>query len=69
MAGIAARSRFTRVAAIIMLALTVGKAFLLDLRQLSGLYRVASFVGLAVSLALVAVMLQKFALRKTEVEA
>ncbi|HPS66419.1 MAG TPA: DUF2339 domain-containing protein [Holophaga sp.] len=68
-AGIAARSRFTRVAAIIMLALTVGKAFLLDLRQLSGLYRVASFVGLAVSLALVAVMLQKFALRKTEVEA
>jgi len=68
-AGIAAGSRFTRVSAIIMLALTVGKAFLLDLRQLSGLYRVASFVGLAVSLALVAVMLQKFALRKTEAEA
>ena len=38
------------------------KGFLLDLGRLDGLYRVASFVGLAVSLALVAVVLQKYAL-------
>ena len=69
MAGVITRSRFTRVAAIIMLTATVAKAFLLDLRQLTGLYRVASFVGLAISLALVAVVLQKFALRRAENEA
>lgn len=67
--GVISRSRFTRVAAIVMLTATVAKAFLLDLRQLTGLYRVASFVGLAVSLALVAVVLQKFALRQAEIEA
>lgn len=58
-AGIAVRSRPGRIAAIALLAVTVVKGFLLDLGRLDGLYRVASFVGLAVSLALV---LQRFAL-------
>lgn len=61
-AGVLLRSRPARVAAIALLAVTVLKGFLLDLSRLSGLYRVASFVGLAVSLALVAVVLQRFVL-------
>jgi uncharacterized membrane protein len=60
--GIVVRSRPARIAAIALLAVTVVKGFLLDLGRLDGLYRVASFVGLAVSLALVAVVLQRFVL-------
>jgi hypothetical protein len=65
-AGIVSRSRMTRVAAILLLTVTVLKAFLHDLARLEGLYRVGAFVGLALSLALVAVILQKFALRRSE---
>ena len=43
---------------------TTFKCFLYDLRELEGLYRVASFVGLAMSLALVALALQKYVLSK-----
>ncbi|HET9226750.1 MAG TPA: DUF2339 domain-containing protein [Thermoanaerobaculia bacterium] len=63
--GIAARSRGTRIAAIALLLATVLKGFLLDLAALGGLYRVASFVGLAVCLAAVAVLIQKFVLART----
>ncbi len=52
------------MAAISLLVVTVLKAFLFDLGRLGGLYRVGSFVGLAISLAVVAVLLQKFALRR-----
>jgi len=65
-AGVTSRSRVARVAAILLLTVTVLKAFLHDLSSLSGLYRVASFVGLAMCLAGVAVILQKFVLRRTE---
>jgi uncharacterized membrane protein len=67
-AGVAAGSKATRVAAIGLLAVTVLKAFLFDLSRLSGLYRIASFVGLAVSLAAVAVLLQRFVLLREEKE-
>ncbi len=67
-AGIAGRSRAARVAALALLVVTVLKAFLHDLGRLGGLYRVASFVGLAISLALVAVALQKFVLAPREKE-
>jgi hypothetical protein len=63
-AGILARERVARFAAIALLTVTVLKTFLHDLARLEGLYRVASFVGLAFSLALVAVALQKYVLRK-----
>ena len=62
-AGVALRLRGPRIAAIALLAATVLKAFLHDLARLTGLYRVASLAGLAVSLALVAVVLQRFVLR------
>lgn len=67
-AGIAGKSRSARIAALALLVVTVLKAFLHDLGRLGGLYRVASFVGLAVSLALVAVALQKFVLAHREKE-
>lgn len=61
-AGIARRSRGARVAALVLLVVTILKCFLHDLWRLGGLLRVASFVGLAISLALVAVALQRFVL-------
>ena len=61
-AGIVAASRVPRVAALALLVATVFKCFLHDLWRLGGLYRVASFVGLAVCLSLVAVLLQRFVL-------
>lgn len=66
--GIVSRSRGTRIAAIALLLGTVLKGFLFDLASLGGLYRVASFVGLAVCLAAVAVLIQKFVLVQTPEE-
>jgi uncharacterized membrane protein len=65
-AGVAFRSRAARVAAILLLTVTVFKAFLHDLASLSGLYKVGSFVGLGACLAGVAVILQKFVLRRSQ---
>jgi uncharacterized membrane protein len=62
-------SRFGRVAALILIALTTFKCFLYDLGSLEGLYRVGSFVGLAMSLAVVSLALQKFVLTKSEEQA
>ncbi len=63
-AGVIFRSRAARIASIALLTVTALKAFLHDLAQLGGLYRVESFVGLAASLALVALALQKFVLAR-----
>ncbi len=60
--GIFAKSHGARIAAISLIAVTTFKCFLFDLRTLEGLYRIGSFVGLAMSLALVSVVLQKFVL-------
>ncbi len=62
LAGIMLKNRPARVAAIILLVATILKCFLHDLSRLGGLYRVGSFVGLAVCLALVAIVLQKYVL-------
>jgi len=64
-AGLMLHSRGARVAAIILLLVTVLKCFLHDLARLGGLYRVASLLGLTISLLLVGVLLQKFVIRKT----
>jgi Predicted membrane protein (DUF2339) len=63
-AGIWLGIRAARVAAVVLIALTTFKCFLYDLGSLEGLYRVASFVGLAMSLALVALALQKYVLAR-----
>jgi uncharacterized membrane protein len=61
-AGIYLRNRYSRIAAVALIAITTSNAFLYDLGSLGGLYRVGSLVGLAVSLSLVALALQKFVL-------
>ena len=60
------RNRVGRVAALTLIAVTTVKCFMYDLRSLEGLYRVASLVGLALSLVLVAVAMQKFVLTRQE---
>ena len=65
-AGIALHTRGVRVAALGLLFVTILKCFLHDLARLGGLYRVGSLFGLAVSLVLVGLMLQKFVIMKRE---
>ncbi len=67
-AGIVMRNRPCRIASIVLLTATIAKAFLHDLGRLGGLYRVGSFVGLALSLALVAIVMQKFVLARDKQE-
>jgi len=64
-AGIALHTRSARVAAIVLLAVTILKCFLHDLGRLGGLYRVVSLLGLAASLVVVGLLLQKYVIRKT----
>jgi uncharacterized membrane protein len=64
--GIWLRNHGARVAAVMLIAVTTLKGFLYDLRSLEGLYRVGSFVGLAIALALVSLALQKFVLARPE---
>jgi uncharacterized membrane protein len=47
-----------------LLILTIGKVFLFYLGTLGSLYRVASLVGLAVSLLLVSLLYQRFVFKK-----
>ena len=63
MAGIYLKSRAGRVTAVALIAVTTCKAFLYDMGSLGGLYRVGALVGLAISLSLVALALQKFVLQ------
>jgi uncharacterized membrane protein len=63
-AGIYVKARPARIAAVALIAVTTFKCFLYDLASLGGLYRVASFVGLALSLALVSLALQKYVLAR-----
>jgi len=65
-ASLVAKSRAARVAALVLLVVTILKCFLFDLARLGGLYRVASFVGLAACLAAVALLLQRFVLGRRE---
>ena len=62
-AGIYLHSRPGRMTAVALIAITTFKAFLYDMGSLEGLAQVASFAGLAVSLSLVALALQKFVLQ------
>jgi hypothetical protein len=64
--GMATKNRPTRVGALVVLVLTVGKVFLHDLWELGSLYRVGSIVGLAVALLGVSFLTQRFVLPKEE---
>jgi Predicted membrane protein (DUF2339) len=65
-AGIALRGQVARVSAIVLLLVAVLKGFVHDMARLGGLYRVASFAGLGVCLALMAVLIQKYVLPRRE---
>lgn len=67
--GIGLGVRAARVAALGLLLITILKCFLHDLARLGGLYRVGSLFGLAVSLVLVGLLLQKFVIAKTTTDA
>ncbi len=67
-AGIVRPVRAVRVTGIILLLVAVLKAFVHDMAQLGGLYRVGSFAGLGICLALMAVLIQKYVLPRREAQ-
>jgi uncharacterized membrane protein len=60
--GVMRQSAALRWTSLALLVVTIAKVFLHDLGELRDLYRVASLVGLAVSLFLVSVAYQRFVL-------
>jgi uncharacterized membrane protein len=58
--------RGLRLVSLGFLLLTVAKVFLYDLGQLTGLYRIMSFLALGISLILVSLLYQRFG-RRSEV--
>jgi len=67
-AGLVMHTRATRIAALGLLLVTILKCFLHDLARLDGMYRVASLFGMAVSLFLVGLLLQKFVIMRPDAE-
>jgi uncharacterized membrane protein len=65
--GIVRPNRPVRIAGIVLLLVAVLKGFVHDMAQLGGLYRVGSFAGLGICLALMAVLIQKYVLPRREV--
>ena len=62
--GLWRAQRGLRLVSLGFLMLTVGKVFLYDLGQLTGLYRIVSFVALGASLILVSLLYQRFVKRE-----
>lgn len=62
--GVMRRVKALRYAALAVMMITVGKVFLYDTGNLEGLYRVFSFLGLGVSLLLLAWIYQRFVFRE-----
>jgi len=62
---IASAGRTLRYASLVVMLLAVGKVFLFDTRNLSDLYRVFSFLGLGLSLLLLAWLYQRFVFRRS----
>ena len=55
-----------RYLSLAFLLLTVAKVFLYDLSELGGIFRVFSFLGLAVGLILVSLFYQRFVFKKNQ---
>lgn len=64
--GIWKQSTLLRFASLAIMLAAVAKVFLLDFSELQGLYRVFSFLGLGVSLLLLAFLYQRFVFRREE---
>jgi uncharacterized membrane protein len=61
--GVSTRSSALRWGSLVLMLLSVCKVFLFDTRQLGDLWRVASYLGLGMSLMLVAFVYQRFVFR------
>ena len=61
--GMGTARRGLRWLSLVLLLATLGKVFLYDLGQLEGLYRVASLLGLGLSLLLVSALYQRVVFR------
>lgn len=64
--GVRGRNRGARWLSLALMMLTVAKVFLYDLGELEDLYRVASLLGLAVSLILVSFAYQRFVVSRAD---
>jgi hypothetical protein len=64
--GIVLSHQVARISAIVLLLVAVLKGFVHDMARLGGLYRIGSFAGLGVCLALMAVLIQKYVLPRRE---
>jgi uncharacterized membrane protein len=64
-AGILGKSRELRYASLAILLLAVAKVFLYDASELTGLYRVAAFLGLGFSLVGIGYVYQRFVFAET----
>lgn len=62
--GVAKDLKALRYLSLAFLLLTVAKVFLYDLSELGGIFRVFSFLGLAVALILVSLFYQRFVFKK-----
>jgi len=63
-AGIVRGGAALRYASLAVIVLAVGKVFLVDAAALTGLYRVASFLGLGISLLAIGYAYQRFVFRR-----
>jgi uncharacterized membrane protein len=63
-AGAISQNRTTSIASVIVVTLTIGKVFLLDAKELEGLFRVFSFFGLGISLLGLSYFYSRFVFRK-----
>ncbi|HYO13948.1 MAG TPA: DUF2339 domain-containing protein, partial [Thermoanaerobaculia bacterium] len=64
--GVLGRGKTLRYASLAVMLLAVGKVFLFDTANLSDLYRVFSFLGLGISLLLLAWLYQRFVFREAD---
>lgn len=63
-AGILRASRALRLASLVVLMLAVAKAFLIDMADLEGLWRAASFLGLGSCLVAIGLVYQRFVFQR-----
>ena len=64
--GIYRRQSMLRYASLVVLLVAVAKVFLLDMADLTGLYRVASFVGLGLSLVGIGFLYQRYVFKRPD---
>jgi len=63
--GILFNSQRARLASAAVIALTIGKAFLIDMSELTGVYRALSFMGLGIVLVAIGWLYQRILFRRT----